>query len=216
MKTKPLTIIFIILSILTAIGVFCFLNQEPLQQPSIHQIPETQDTQTNYEVTELQDANEFYSTKEQSETTSNNQNTTETSTPDTTLENDSLTDTPPNETINTQESIDNQSSANTTNPSDSTDEQIFLEPLTPSEQTLIDAGYGTVVLLPTGNYGVLMPNAEHTINGKNGGDLLTEYLTEKGLKASHIFGCWMNDQYYHWIAENISEIQILDDEAAWD
>ena len=88
--------------------------------------------------------------------------------------------------------------------------------ISPSEQTMIDAGFGNVVLLPTGNYGVLMPNPDHLINGKDGGDILIEYLAEKGLQASSISGSWMNEQYYNWIAKNISELITPNDEEFWD
>lgn len=89
-------------------------------------------------------------------------------------------------------------------------EHVVMEPepfanLTPSQQTMFDAGYGNVVLLPTGNYGVLMQGPEHTIEGKTGNVILREYLTSIGLEGS-IAGGWMNETYYHFIASNIHEI----------
>lgn len=88
--------------------------------------------------------------------------------------------------------------------------------ISPSEQAMIDAGFGNVVLLPTGNYGVLMPNPDHLINGKDGGDILIEYLSKKGLQANSISGSWMNDQYYNWIAKNITELITPNEEEFWD
>ncbi len=82
--------------------------------------------------------------------------------------------------------------------------------ISPSEQAMIDAGYGNVVQLPTGNYGVLMQGPDHAINGKDGGDILIDYLAERGLQAGDVTGGWMNDQYYNWIAKNITEIDTSD------
>ena len=85
----------------------------------------------------------------------------------------------------------------------------------PSEQTLLDAGIGTVVLLPTGDYGILMQSPDHKINGKLGNEILREYLTNLNLEGS-IYGCWMNDQYYNFFAENVQELITSDDEEFWD
>lgn len=82
--------------------------------------------------------------------------------------------------------------------------------ITPSQQALLDAGYGVVILLPTGHYGVLMQGPDHKIDGKDGGELLIDYLTERKLQGS-VSGEWMNDQYYYWIANNITELITPDD-----
>lgn len=73
------------------------------------------------------------------------------------------------------------------------------------EQRLIKAGYGVVVDFGDQSYGVLMQGPDHTIDGKDGGELLIDALNEQGLQAGHIFGCWMNDDYYNWFAEDITE-----------
>ena len=73
------------------------------------------------------------------------------------------------------------------------------------EQRLIKAGYGKVVDFGDKTYGVLMQGPDHTINGKDGGELLIDTLKTQGLQAGHIFGCWMNEDYYNWFAEDITE-----------
>ena len=115
----------------------------------------------------------------------------------------------------TSETLKNSNSADTNNDG-VIDLQEAADHISPSEQAMIDAGFGNVVLLPTGNYGVLMPNPDHLINGKDGGDILIEYLSKKGLQANSISGSWMNDQYYNWIAKNITELITPNDEEFWD
>ena len=95
------------------------------------------------------------------------------------------------------------------------DTEEFNTETSPSEQTLLDAGIGTVVLLPTGDYGILMQSPDHRINGKLGNEILREYLTNLNLEGS-IYGCWMNDQYYNFFAENVQELITSDDEEFWD
>lgn len=73
------------------------------------------------------------------------------------------------------------------------------------EQRLIKAGYGVIVDFGDQTYGVLMKGPDHTIDGKDGGELLIDALKEQGLQAGHIFGCWMNEDYYNWFAEDITE-----------
>ena len=122
--------------------------------------------------------------------------------------------------LNKEQTPSNNINGNNDSADTNTDEVVTTQEATdhisPSEQAMIDAGYGNVVLLPTGNYGVLMPNPDCLINGKDGGDILIEYLAEKGLQASSVSGCWMNDQYYNWIAKNITELITPDDEEFWD
>ncbi len=129
----------------------------------------------------------------------------------------------PTEDLDQEETPSNNSSKDNGNydPTDTNkdggeDTQEATDNISPSEQAMIDAGYGNVVLLPTGNYGVLMPNPDYLINGKDGGDILIEYLAEKGLQASSVSGSWMDDQYYNWIAKNITELITPDDEEFWD
>lgn len=81
--------------------------------------------------------------------------------------------------------------------------------ITPAKQKCIDAGYGVVVEQDGGEwYAVLMESNKHTIDGKRGGDILDEYLKERGLHADRIGGCWINPDngWYWYTAEQIEEI----------
>lgn len=95
--------------------------------------------------------------------------------------------------------------------SDETAEETF----SPSEQTLLDVGLGTVTLLPTGDYGILMQSPDHQINGKLGNEILRDYLTSIGLDGT-IYGSWMNESYYTFFAENLQEIISYEDKEFWD
>lgn len=90
--------------------------------------------------------------------------------------------------------------------------------ISPSQQMLIDAGYGNVVKFDTGNYGVLMKDGDHTINGLDGGDILRQYLAERKLEAGSIIGGWIDaaNGWYMWTATNIHELITPDDEEFWD
>lgn len=89
--------------------------------------------------------------------------------------------------------------------------------LSPSEQAVVNAGYGKVVLLPTGNYGVLVHNDGYA-NGKNGADILVEYLAAMDLEASSIGGCYIDaDKDWYWyIARDVHERIDETDEEFWD
>ena len=80
--------------------------------------------------------------------------------------------------------------------------------ITPEKQACIDAGYGVVVEMDGGEwYAVLMKSNEHTIDGKNGRDILREYLHNQGLDG-HISGCWINgaNEWYWYSARDIYEL----------
>lgn len=74
-----------------------------------------------------------------------------------------------------------------------------------SEQAVIDAGYGVVVLLPTGNYGILT-HGDGYVNGRHGSDILREYLSAQGLYPSAgIGGCWIDidNDWYWFVARDV-------------
>ena len=87
----------------------------------------------------------------------------------------------------------------------------------PSEQAVIDAGYGVVVQLDSGNYSVLT-HGDGCVNGKDGSDILREYLAELGLEPSRVSGCWIDSEkdYYRFIAYDVHELITPDDEGFWD
>lgn len=73
------------------------------------------------------------------------------------------------------------------------------------KQACIEAGYGVVVELHGGElYAVLMKDADHKINGKEGWEILLDYLHEHDLDGD-VGGCWINpdNEWYWFIAEDI-------------
>ena len=86
-----------------------------------------------------------------------------------------------------------------------------------SEQAAIDAGYGNVVLLPTGNYGVLT-HEDMMVNGKYGGTYLREWLAERDLEPTHVSGAVINydNDWFWFIAHDVHELINEDDEEFWD
>lgn len=90
-----------------------------------------------------------------------------------------------------------------------------IDEFSPSQQTLLNVGLGNVVLLPTGDYGILMQTPNQTIEGKLGNEILRDYLSSLGLEGS-IYGCWLNEDYYTFFAENIQKQISYDDEDFWD
>lgn len=89
--------------------------------------------------------------------------------------------------------------------------------ITPAKQACIDAGYGVVVEMEGGKwYAILMKSEDHRINGKDGSEILREYLHERDLEAT-ISGCWINmDNEWYWFqAENIHEWITEDDAEFW-
>lgn len=103
------------------------------------------------------------------------------------------------ETAESEETEANEQSANSDTEQENTDS------LHPSVQVMVDAGYGVVVLLPTGDYGMLMEDADALINGQDPMEYLSDYLEERGLTGS-ISGGWCDGGYYCYTAENIHEI----------
>lgn len=79
--------------------------------------------------------------------------------------------------------------------------------ISPTEQMVIDAGYGNVLQLPSGNYAVLT-HGDGYVNGKHGFDILDEYLASIGLESSQAGGCWIDsdNDWYWFIAENVHPI----------
>ena len=79
--------------------------------------------------------------------------------------------------------------------------------ISPYEQMVIDAGYGNVVDFGDGDYAVLMKNPEHRIGGKDGGEILYEYLENLRLKPTSINGGWIDDgnDWYMYIAKGTYE-----------
>ncbi|MBQ8519465.1 MAG: hypothetical protein IJ455_07700 [Agathobacter sp.] len=90
--------------------------------------------------------------------------------------------------------------------------------ISPSEQKAIDAGYGNVVKFDTGNYGVLMKSGDHRIDGKDGFDILDEYLASLGLCSSNMSGGWIDEDndWYMYVAKDVHELITEDDEGYWD
>ncbi len=87
----------------------------------------------------------------------------------------------------------------------STDEE--MEYITPEKQALINAGYGVVCEFDGGTwYAVLMKNSTHTINGKNGWEILEEYMDARGLDGN-VSGSYINteNEWYWYRATNIHE-----------
>lgn len=81
--------------------------------------------------------------------------------------------------------------------------------ITPEKQACIDAGYGVVVEMNGGEwYAVLMKNIEYTIDGKDGFDILHQYLKEKRLGTNQIGGGIINsdNQWYWFTAREIYEL----------
>lgn len=95
--------------------------------------------------------------------------------------------------------------------------QELVNELSPSQQKVVNAGYGIVVQLDSGDYAVLT-HGDGCVNGKGGGDILREYLAEKGLVPQNVSGGWIdsNNDWYCWVAKNITEPVTPDDEAFWD
>lgn len=80
--------------------------------------------------------------------------------------------------------------------------------ISPYEQAVIDAGYGNVVVFSDGEYAVLMKDSYHTINGKNGAEILYEYLENLNLEPSSVSGGFIDSRYdwYMFIAKGVHEI----------
>lgn len=89
--------------------------------------------------------------------------------------------------------------------------------ITPEKQACIDAGYGVVCEFDGGEwYAVLMKNSSHTIDGKDGYDILYEYLTERGLDGT-LGGGWIDrdNEWYWFIMEDIYEPLTEEDDGFW-
>lgn len=94
-----------------------------------------------------------------------------------------------------------------TNKDGNLDEDELYAWISPDQQAMIDAGYGNVVALPTGGYGVLV-HADGTSNGKSGWEILGEYLESQGLTFQTSFGGairYEND-WYGYCVTNIVPI----------
>ena len=111
------------------------------------------------------------------------------------------------------------SNDNDDNSNDDTDDDVVTdeeaaEDISPYEQMVIDAGYGVVVAFGDGDYAVLT-HGDGYVNGKDGFDILTEYLTSLGLEATRMSGCWIDSEndWYWYLAYDVHEI---DDEDSFD
>ena len=123
---------------------------------------------------------------------------------------------------NTDNNNTNSSDDKTYDPADtnkdgvvSTDEGMRY--ITPEKQACIDAGYGVVCEFDGGTwYAVLMKYGDYTIDGKDGHDILREYLDARDLDG-HIGGCWINsdNEWYWFIADEIREKITEEDEGFW-
>ncbi len=89
--------------------------------------------------------------------------------------------------------------------------------ISPYEQMVIDAGYGNVVQLDDGAYAVLT-HGDGNVNGKDGGDILREYLAQLDLSPQNVSGGWIDSErdWYWYIAKNLQELITSDEEEFWD
>ena len=99
----------------------------------------------------------------------------------------------------TEEKVEMQYNLKDVNKDGEVSEDEILAYITPEKQACIDAGYGVVVELHGGEmYAVLMKDVDHTINGKDGGEILHEYLREHNLRGD-VGGRWINpDKEWYW------------------
>jgi len=91
--------------------------------------------------------------------------------------------------------------------------------INPYQQKVIDAGYGNVVDWGDGTYGVLV-HSDYTANGKNGRDILQEYLAEKDLEIvkSQAGIIDEDNDWYIYTAYEVRELTKLeweDEEIEW-
>ena len=99
----------------------------------------------------------------------------------------------------TEEIVDIQYDKKDANKDGEVSEDEVFAYITPEKQACIDAGYGVVVELHGGEmYAVLMKSIDHTIDGKDGGEILHEYLHEHNLRGD-VGGRWINpDKEWYW------------------
>ena len=116
---------------------------------------------------------------------------------------------------NTPDTTQPEETPDNTPPSDEVTE--VEDELSPSQKKLVDAGYGVVIQFDSGEYAVLT-HGDGCVNGKDGGDILREYLAERGLVPQNVSGGWIdsNNDWYCWVAKNITELITPDDEGFWD
>jgi hypothetical protein len=111
------------------------------------------------------------------------------------------TETPSNNTIEETTSPDNDSTELPTETAISTETN-----LTPSQQKIVNAGYGVVIELDADYYAVLT-HGDGYVNGKKGGEILRDYLAEKGWVPQNVSGGWIDpdNDWYCWVAKNITK-----------
>lgn len=95
-----------------------------------------------------------------------------------------------------------------TNKDGNLDEDELYEWISPDQQAMIDAGYGNVVALPSGGYGVLV-HADGTANGKQGFEILGEYLESQGLTSQTSFGGAIRREN-DWYGDCVTDIVPID------
>lgn len=118
-----------------------------------------------------------------------------------------IEDTPENPMAAKEEQVETTNETlhdETTSPHNEEEKNPTIEELTPNQQKVINAGYGIVVELDTNYYGVLT-HGDGCVNGKKGGEILREYLAEKGLVPQNVSGGWIDpdNDWYCWVAKNI-------------
>lgn len=95
-----------------------------------------------------------------------------------------------------------------TNKDGNLDEDELYAWISPDQQAMIDAGYGNVVALPSGGYGVLV-HADGTANGKQGFEILGEYLESQGLTSQTSFGGAIRREN-DWYGDCVTDIVPID------
>ena len=86
--------------------------------------------------------------------------------------------------------------------------------ITPEKQACIDAGYGVVCEFDGGTWYAVLVHNDGTVNGKDGMEILWDYLDERGLKGN-VSGRYINsdNDWYWYTATDIREKpQEFDDE----
>lgn len=77
--------------------------------------------------------------------------------------------------------------------------------ITADEQKTINAGYGNVVQLDSTTYAVLT-DMNGDVNGVSGSTILYDYLQNLGLQSGGMYGGYINENYYSWVAVDVVPI----------
>lgn len=117
-----------------------------------------------------------------------------------------------NSNSDTNDKPENNLDVSTWNPEEYDENEI-----NPYQQKIIDAGYGNVVDWGDGTYSVLV-HADYTANGKDGYDILKEYLAERDWEIVQSYA-GIIDEDDDWYVYSVSEVRELitpDEEEFWD